>query len=264
MNQSILHYPESELELKDKIEQLNDKWRDFLKIQLSNEYADCIEDFFVTDGFYPYYTYKKKKILFIGREALEIGGLNYMELLYKAYQEKRIGSKTLNQHKFHSTMLYLTYAIERGVYKWEEIPSADKFISEFAQPKGISNAFMNLSKFSNESGRWAADNNLIDSFIEASKKSPINFFATEIDLLAPDIIFGMNFSEERMKCLGKFEFESPKMYGNNDVCFHILTTPSGKTYPYLDCWHFSAPNKKTGTDIFNPAIEALQDNGIIM
>lgn len=46
MNQSILHYPESELELKDKIEQLNDKWRDFLKIQLSNEYADCIEDFF--------------------------------------------------------------------------------------------------------------------------------------------------------------------------------------------------------------------------
>ena len=120
---------------------------------------------------------------------------------------------------------------------------------------------MNLSKFSNESGRWAADNNLIDSFIKASMKSPINFFATEIDLLAPDIIFGMNFSE-RMNCLGKFE--SPKMYGNNDVCFHTLTTPSGKTYPYLDCWHFSAPSKKTGTDIFNPVIEALQDNGIIM
>lgn len=261
MSHYILNYPESELELKYKIKRLNDKWRDFLKIRLNNEYSDCIEDFFVTDGFYPYYTYQKKRILFIGREALEIGGANYMEFLYEAYQEKRIGNKTLNQHKFHSTMLYLTYAIEHEVYKWEEIPYADEFISEFAQPEGISNAFMNLSKFSNESGCWAADNNLIDSFISASIQSPVNLFATEIDLLAPDIIFGMNFSE-RMKCLGNFE--SPKMYGNCDVCFQTLITPSGKTYPYLDCWHFSAPGKKTETDIFNPVIEALQDNGIIM
>ena len=138
-----------------------------------------------------------------------------MEFLYEAYQEKRIGNKTLNQHKFHSTMLYLTSAIKHEVYKWEEIPYADEFISEFAQPEGISNAFMNLSKFSNESGCWTADNNLIDSFISASIQSPVNLFATEIDLLAPDIIFGMNFSE-RMKCLGNFE--SPKMYGNCDVC----------------------------------------------
>lgn len=261
MKQNILRYPESEFELKEKINQLNDKWLNFLKTQLNNKYLDCIEKLFVSDGFYPYYTYQKKKILFIGREALEIGGCNYMELLYEAYQEKRVGSKTLNQHKFHSTMLYLTYAIEHEVYKWQEIPYADELISEFAQPQGISNAFMNLSKFSNESGYWVADNNLIDTFISTSNLSPINFFATEIDLLEPDIIFGMNFSE-RMKCLGSFE--SPKMYGNNDVCFLILKTPSGKTYPYLDCWHFSAPGKSAENNIFNPVIEALMDNKIII
>lgn len=260
MNQHTLNYPESELGLKDKINQLNDKWLDFLKIQLGNEYSDNMDDLFVSDGFYPYYTFQKKKILFIGREALEIGGYNYMELLYESYMRKRIGNKTLNQYRFHSTMLYLTYAIEHEIYKWNEIPYADEFISEFAQPSGISNAFMNLSKFSNESGDWVADRNLIDTFISASSRSPVNLFAAEIDLLSPDIIFGMNFAE-RMQCLGIFE--SPKMYGDNDVCFQILRTPSGKTYPYLDCWHFSAPGKNTENNIFNPAMEALKDNGII-
>lgn len=262
MSQSILKYPESELGLKDKIKQLNSKWLDFLKVKLNNEYSSCIDELFVSDGFYPYYTHQKKKILFIGREALEIGGGNYIEFLYEAYQEKQIGNKTLNQHKFHSTMLYLTYAIEHEVYKWEEIPYADEFISNFAQPDGISNAFMNLSKFSNESGYWVANMNQIDTFISTSNQSPINFFATEIDLLAPDIIFGMNLSG-RMNCLGSFK--SPKMYGNSgDVCFQFLKTPSGRTYPYLDCWHFSAPGKSAKNDIFNPAIEALKDNGIIM
>lgn len=261
MNQSILNYPESELELKDKIKLLNDKWLDFLKVQLRNEYSGNIDDLFVSDGFYPYYTYQKKKILFIGREALEIGGSNYMDFLYEANQEKRIGGMTLNQHKFHSTMLKLTYAIEHKVYQWEEIPYADKFISEFAQPKGISNAFMNLSKFSNESGEWAANNTLIDSFISASSQSSVNFFAAEIDLLSPDIIFGMNLGE-RMKSFGTFE--SPQMYGNSDVCIQTLKTPSGKSYPYLDCWHFSAPGKSAKNNIFYPVIEALKNNGIII
>lgn len=175
MSKNSLNYPKSELGLKDEINRLNSKWLEFLKVRLGDKCPGNIDELFVSDGFYPYYTSQKKKILFIGREALEIGGCNYMEFLYEAYQEKRIGSKTLNQHKFHSTMLYLTYAIEHAVYKWEEIPYADEFISEFAQPGGISNAFMNLSKFSNGSGSWASDYNLIDLFISASIQSPVDF-----------------------------------------------------------------------------------------
>lgn len=259
--ESVLKYPESELELKSKVEQLNSEWLAFLIDLLGNEHPD-IKELFVSDGFYPNYTTQKKKILFIGREALEIGGCNYMEFLYEAYQEKQIGSRTLNQHRFHSTMLYLTYAIEYGVYDLKNIPYANEFISEFAQLNGISNAFMNLSKFSNESGKWMANQSLINTFTSASRKASVNFFATEIDLLSPDIIFGMNLGGN-MKCFGIYE--SPKMYGNNnDVCFQILKTPSGKEYPYLDCWHFSAPGKKVERDIFNPAIEALKDNGIIV
>lgn len=260
MNEQILTYPDSELGLKEKIENLNGEWLDFLKEQLPNESCN-IERLFVSDGFYPYYTFQKKKILFIGREALEIGGCNYMEFLYEAYQEKQIGSLPLNRHKFHSTMLYLTYAIEHGIYTWSDIPYASEFISEFAQPGGISNAFMNLSKFSNESGEWMADGNLIDSFISSSSKSSVNYFAKEIDLLSPDIIFGMNLGK-KMECFGTFEF--PMMFGNNDVCFQILRTPSGREYPYLDCWHFSALGKSAEKNIFNPAIAALKENGIIM
>ena len=80
MNEQILTYPDSELGLKEKIENLNGEWLDFLKEQLPNESCN-IERLFVSDGFYPYYTSQKKKILFIGREALGIGGWNYMELL---------------------------------------------------------------------------------------------------------------------------------------------------------------------------------------
>ncbi|MGI6718834.1 MAG: hypothetical protein ACOX4D_06795 [Bacteroidales bacterium] len=229
-----------------------------MKLQFKDKPFD-VQQLFVKDGFYPYYTYQKRKILFIGREALEIGGANYMELLYEAYLEDNIGGITLNRYKFHYTMLYITYAIEHGEYKWNNIPYASDFISEFAQPNGISNAFMNLSKFSNESGEWPADNDLIQTFLEASSKSQVNFFAKEIDLLSPGIIIGMNHGE-RMKYLGTFS--SQKMYNGKDVCFQYLHTPSGKSYPYLDCWHFSS-RKTFETDIFNPIIEALLDNNII-
>ena len=47
MNQYILNYSESELELKDKIDRLNDKWLDFVKVQLGNEYFGNIDDLFV-------------------------------------------------------------------------------------------------------------------------------------------------------------------------------------------------------------------------
>ncbi len=113
MSEKVLKYPDSELSLKEDIENLNGTWFDFLKKQFVDESCNT-EKLFVSDGFYPYYTFQKKKILFIGREALEIGGCNYMEFLYEAYQEKQIGSLSLNRHKFHSTMLYLTYAICHG------------------------------------------------------------------------------------------------------------------------------------------------------
>lgn len=262
MMKNHLIYPASELNLKKQINQLNDDWLSFLKTELTEESFNA-DQIFVRDGFYPHYTSQKRKILFIGREALELGGYNYIDVLYEAYQEEQIGQLPLNRSKFHSTMLYLSYAMEHGIYDWDCIPSATDFISEFAQPNGISNAFMNLSKFSNEreNGGWSANRPQIQMFLEISRRAKVNFFAEEIDLLSPDIIIGMNL-KGGMDYLGTFEPESPKMYGGNDVCFKYLRTPSGR-YPYLDCWHFSALKKSPKTNIFNPIIEALSDNLLI-
>lgn len=199
-----LYYPESENNLKSEIEKLNDRWKKHL-VSITGD--ENISEIFVTDGFYPYYTYQKIKILFIGREALEIAGTNYQELLYGAYLDNKIGSKTLNAHQFHSTMIYIAYALEHKEYNWHNIPYADEIINEFAKKDGFSFAFMNLSKFSNESGDWSADNELINSFIDLSNKSKENFFSSEIDLLNPDIIIGMNFGDWA-ECLGSFSEDS--------------------------------------------------------
>ena len=75
-----LDYPESERKLKFEIEKLNDRWKNHL-VSMTGEKS--ISEIFVSDGFYPYYTNQKVKVLFIGREALEIAGTNYQESLYK-------------------------------------------------------------------------------------------------------------------------------------------------------------------------------------
>ncbi|MGM9833093.1 MAG: hypothetical protein ACI31A_05330 [Candidatus Limisoma sp.] len=254
-----LQYPEFEHKLLSEIEKLNDRWKKHLvSITGKEEYVEI----FVTDGFYPYYTNQKVKVLFIGKEALEIGGANYQQLLYSAYLENQIGSKTLNAHRFHSTMLYIAYALEKMEYDWHCIPYAKDFIEDFARENGISFAFMNISKFSNESGEWCADKRLIQEFIDLSLKSNENFFGSEIDLLHPDIIIGMNFGDLK-NCLGTFS-EIQGFYGDNwDVSVYHLTTQSGKEYLYFDTWHFSSPRKSPERDIFNPLMDALRAYSII-
>lgn len=49
MNEQILTYPDSELGLKEKIENLNDEWLDFLKKQYVNESCN-VERLFVSDS----------------------------------------------------------------------------------------------------------------------------------------------------------------------------------------------------------------------
>ena len=159
-------------------------------------------------------------------------------------------------------MIYIAYALEHKEYNWHNIPYADEIINKFAKKDGFSFAFMNLSKFSNESGDWSADNELINSFIDLSNKSKENFFSSEIDLLNPDIIIGMNFGVWA-ECLGSFS-ERQDYYGNNgDVRVCILKTQSGKEYPYFDTWHFSAPGKSPIRDIYYPLLDALKAKSII-
>ena len=213
-----------------------------------------LSELFVRDGFYPGYLSQKIKILFIGRESLGMVGNDYIDVLFDAYHNKIVGDRNLNRYSFHSTMLYIAYALQHSEYDWDYVPYATQFIEEFGRENGCSFAFMNISKFSNESGQWKADNKLIDKFIELS----CGFHGREIDLLNPDIIIGMNL-QHRMPCLGTFE--NPLYYGRkNAVCYQVLKTATGKEYIYLDTWHFSAIGKSPDKDIFAPVIEALRAN----
>lgn len=251
-----LIFPKYEQYLRDVILQLHENWSQ--QIVANNK---DLRELYVKDGFYPEYTRQPIKVLFIGREGLEIGGQDYINLVFDAYHNKKVGSLPLNRYQFHATMLYISYALKHGIYKWDEIPYATEFVDEFGKTNGCSFAFMNFSKLSNESGLWQADERLINTFGELSKNSNCDYFAKEIGLLNPDIIIGMNLGN-RMDYLGTFT--EIKYYGSkNDVCFQKLTTSDKKGYVFLDAWHFSAPSKSPERDIFNPIIESLKDNSII-
>ncbi len=109
-------------------------------------------ELFVEDGFYPFYTQQPVKILFVGREALGMAGLNYVDVLFDAYKNKTVGEKSLDEYKFHRLLFSIAYGIIRRETDWKKIPYASELADNFGTQGGISFAFMNLSKFSNESG----------------------------------------------------------------------------------------------------------------
>lgn len=254
MKSSIsINYPNEELSLKQAINELN---RDWYSCICKNSVSD-LSSLYVSDGFYPYYTHQKIKILFIGKESLEVSG-DYIEELFKAIKLGKIGDKTLNEHKFHALMLYVVYGLQHNCLDYNNIPCATEISKNFATPNGISYAFMNLSKFSNESGHWISDDALIDSFLRISSMSPENYFAKEIEILNPDLIIGMNLNEDEKKDRYKFlgELKCPTHYGDKgQVCAQKLITHHGE-YNFIDCYHFSVPNKKWNEDYYSPIVTA--------
>lgn len=249
-------YPCYERTLKCEIDKLIEEWRQ------SCENQSCENKLpFVSDGFYPYYTSQDVKILFVGKESYGLDGCDYIEVLYKAIKSKKIGKRGISQHKFHTLMLYVVYGLQHGFIDYESIPHAEQICECFAEQNGISYAFMNLSKLSNESGETKAKNELIDYFLDLSS-SKSDFFAREIELLNPDLIIGMNLNEggkrDRYKYLG--ELKNPRWYGdNNQVCAQKLITKNHKEYDFLDCYHFSAPRKKWKEDYYDPIVLAVKD-----
>lgn len=259
-----LNYPQDELELKTKIEEFNERWRNCIVSQIPEvETNDC----FVPDGFYPYYTHQKIKILFIARESRGIGGCNYIELLHKAYKEKIVADRGIDQitNKFHALQLYISYAAQHddimNFYDFR-LPYASGITESFATNNGPSFAFMELSKISNESKiDWKSDWNQIKSFIhyssnEISKKYSPNFFAEELSLLKPNIIIGMNL-DENYDLFGKTNYI--KTFGDdNQVAAFSLETIMGETYYLLDSNHFSAPGKNLDHDYMSPIMEGIK------
>lgn len=250
MQISKLHYPKNETVIQNELNTVFTEWHSYAQIKsLPNKRTP---DDMVLDGFYPYYSKQNCKVLFVGRESLGLTGDNYIDLLHHMYtSEKAIGDKTLNQHRFHALMFYITYGLNNDCCDWKDIPMATEIADSFATEKGISFAFMNLSKFSNDSNDWRADWPLIDGFVEAFRDSPINYFAKQIDTLCPDIILTMNL-ESRLKALGEI---SVIEYGNTASYFTLRT--SNKEYLLIDLFHFSA-SKSQENCYYEPILQGIK------
>src|ERR1700753_4278158 len=97
-------YPNFEV---GKVKELDDLFQLWHKEAKGNKLPEgyCAEDL-VFDGFYPYYTEQRRRVLFIGREARGLSGYNYLDALFSAYKEKNIGGTHINSSLFHRRMFY--------------------------------------------------------------------------------------------------------------------------------------------------------------
>lgn len=249
---SLLIFPKEELERRENLMALFHEWQIAMKQALPPEQASAA-DGLVRDGFYPHYFRQPLKILFIGKECLGLEGCDYLEVLLSSYREgKYVGKQHLNTHKFHSRLLYVAYGLLNGYPEWKDIPYADKIGDSFATPDGISFAFMNVSKFSNETSHWQAHTELMHSSVSASKTQR-SFIEEEIAFLEPDIVISMNLGPF-LNALGSREEER-----RNPNVNRSRLTSHGHRSVLLDAWHFSYTKVKDIDQIYLPICEAVKE-----
>tara|TARA_R110000764_G_scaffold16262_1_gene45530 strand:- start:5166 stop:5930 length:765 start_codon:yes stop_codon:yes gene_type:complete len=253
MELTNLTFPKTEQEQLKLLNCLFTDWYDEAKNKIFHDGRTA--DDIVFDGFYPFFSQQKIKVLFIGRESLGLTGDHYLNLLHYLYtQNQKIGSKSLNQAQFHARMFQLAYALNNPNCSWNDIPSAQDIAKTFATSSGISFAFMNLSKLSNESEEWVVDWKLVDSFTSAFKDCETNLFNKEIEIINPDIIISMNL-ERRLASLGELGVIN---YGNKASYFRL--TCGNRKILLMDLFHFSAINKSSEEDFYMPVLQGIKDH----
>lgn len=205
----------------------------------------------VFDGFYPYYFSQEIRILFVGRESRGLTGSNYIEELSYAYQENKVGAQHINTHSFHKRLLCIAYGLNHNLQEWKDIPMASEITTSFGQPNGLSFAFMNISKISNENIHWTSDWELIKrSFTDSTRKK--NFIQEEIKILDPHVIISMNLGEMTRVFGDLREFKSDEKV----TAFELEL--NDRTILVLDTFHFSSPTKLDVQDFYEPICESLR------
>ena len=239
-------YPESEKVLLEKLLALFNESYDYAKgihfIKSEYSYDDLL-----TDGFFPFYTKQKTKVLFIGWETYDFWDQNYIDYLYQNYKSGKYNNK-----QFAYLMYYITYGILNGFPDWFSIPSLCDTKNSFATEDGLSFAFINLSKFNNETGSANADSVLINDFVKVFSNPEINLYERQIAILDPDIIISMNL-EQNIEKLGKTACIN---YTCNNICVYEYIIQNNKKIPLFDTRHFSARGANDIYDYYLPIKEA--------
>lgn len=257
-----LHYPENEKPALEKLNILFNEWHrcfalEIEKIQEQGSYF--MPDHMVCDGFYPHYFSKSPRVLFVGRESMGMSGQNYIESMHSLYTKtKRFGRPGgkgeihLNRSKFQTRLLKLAHALTNNLPSWKEIPQASKIGDKFGTAEGVSCAFMNLSKFSNEDGTWQAKWPLIMTSNQISESG--RFCEKEVHILKPDLIITMNLGEN-LKLLGRTE---KKITNSKHALYQIESC--GHTSWVIDTFHFSAWRKSDIHDFYQPICELVREH----
>ena len=246
-----ISYPDSE---KPKLALLENLFRDWHQHFASNGSAleKHVADDMVFDGFYPHYFSQKKRILFIGRESRGLSRCNNMDVLYPAYRvDKWIGPQHLNTNKFHSRMLYIAYGIMNGMPTWQDIPNASEIGDTFGAANGLSFAFMNISKLSNESEGWQSDWGAINAAHGLSNQGR-SFNQEEVAILQPDIVITMNLGD-KIASLGQLT----KIDASDQPESYWLVS-GGHRSLLINTWHFSARNKTDIDGFYAPVCDAIR------
>lgn len=234
----MLAYPANEKQLLKTMEALLDTWKN----------NSAYKNLFVDDGFYPYYLDQETKILFIGRESLHIELCNYLEILHEYYKTHYIYKTHVNRHGFHRRLMKIAYGLLHGMPAWESIPSASKICDTFATAKGVSFAFMNMSKSSNTS-----ESRYLSGYYQKSIDESLDYIKKEIEVLQPDYIISANIGQ---KCLEQvFGDMECVIKEHNLYAYHINV--NGKVTLLMDTFHFSAI-KKDNADFYTPICKAVQ------
>lgn len=237
-----------EYEMTKSLKLLEDKWCEYIANSIS--LRDNLE-FFNMDGFYPFYTQQKVRILFVGREACGMRGQNYITTVCPCIKNDNFNGRTVNQYPFHRRQFYIAYGIlcffgsnqgERHFPKWKDVPWASEMARKiFARSRGeaingldsISWAFINLSKFSNETDNWQTDySSRYLPFVTDDHNR--RCLKEQISILQPHLIIGANVGELK-DVLGYEDCDTTEK-----ACFYYPPTPDGCFPPFLDCYHFAA------------------------
>ena len=250
MNPVLPKYPECEQSLLADIRQLMAEWKAAMGDWWRNEWAlrgkDSLGDIpFTSDGFYPYYTQQPIKVLFVGREGIGLADCDYIEVLHQAYKQGRVETKSLNRHCFHRRILYMLYGIQNGFPAWEDVPPADVIARDFATAGGLSCAFLNISKISNERETYQTDWEVL----KASLVPGTPFLQREIELLNPDLIISANVSPIEVKA-----FRTPpellSKHPEDLLDIHHCEL-NGRSIYWFNTFHFSAFARGRGNSGLN-------------
>lgn len=237
-----LTFPENESEKRKHIEDLMAEWKCLVK-----------HDHFVRDGFYPYYWNQPIRLLVIGREGRGLTNRDHTDkdyidvLLNDGYWVSKIGGRQINTLPFQRRLMKVVYGIVKGFPAFKEVPDAATIGRMVAKENGISFAWMNLSKESNNDDKnWQTNATIFNRSFNESMKAGL--IGKEIELLSPQVIISMNEGGRVKEVLEKVADVAPRnnppkwIKGAYDVTFKNLEN-SGKAI-WLDTYHFAAHNTR--------------------